>query len=127
MKSISAGKISIVVSITRSYEYRMINSKFLVGVSQIPKSDAVKLVNTTLPRPGSDDYLIELDVFHQLHCLNDLRKAFYPDRYPGKWPYLDGKVDYKSITFMHWGKYRGFQIKLNANHFLTYRSLHRRS
>lgn len=72
------------------------------GISQISKSEAAKLTNKTLPRPGSQDYLIEIDVFHQLHCLNDLRKAFYPDRYPGKWPYRDGEIDYKSVTFMHW-------------------------
>jgi hypothetical protein len=64
----------------------------LVGVSAIPKSEATKLSNKTIPRPGSDDYLVELDVFHQLHCLNDLRKAFYPDRFPDKWRYTaDGK------------------------------------
>jgi Mycotoxin biosynthesis protein UstYa len=77
----------------------------LVGVSAIPKSEATKLSNKTIPRPGSDDYLVELDVFHQLHCLNDLRKAFYPDRFPDKWHYTaDGKVDYKSVDHLHWGK-----------------------
>ena len=32
--------------------------------------------------PGDDNgYVIGLDVFHQLHCLNHLRKILYPDRY----------------------------------------------
>lgn len=74
-----------------------------VGVSKIPEEQARKLANETLTPPGTKEYLIELDIFHQLHCLNDLRKAFYPDRYPGKWKYKDGKVDYYSLTFMHWG------------------------
>ncbi|KAH8897419.1 hypothetical protein GQ53DRAFT_838034 [Thozetella sp. PMI_491] len=78
-------------------------SLYSFGVSQIPEYEAELLENKTLPRPGTKDYLIELDVFHQLHCLNDLRKALYPDRYPGKWPYnANGTVNYNSITFMHW-------------------------
>ena len=28
-----------------------------------------------------DHYIVELDVFHQLHCLNMLRKLVYPDAY----------------------------------------------
>ncbi|KAF7186853.1 hypothetical protein HII31_11813, partial [Pseudocercospora fuligena] len=28
-----------------------------------------------------DQYVVELDVFHQLHCLNALRKTIYPERY----------------------------------------------
>ena len=27
-------------------------------------------------------YVVELDVFHQLHCLNTLRKSLYPEIYP---------------------------------------------
>ena len=27
-------------------------------------------------------YIVEMDVFHQLHCLNTLRKSLYPEIYP---------------------------------------------
>lgn len=43
------------------------------------------LVNKTerIPLPGfQSEYLMGVDVFHQLHCLNMLRKALYPGRYP---------------------------------------------
>ncbi|KAF9523975.1 hypothetical protein CPB83DRAFT_727462, partial [Crepidotus variabilis] len=44
------------------------------GISRIPKSSAAQLVNKTVPIPGdTDHYVVGLDVFHQLHCLNMLR------------------------------------------------------
>ncbi|KAF9523981.1 hypothetical protein CPB83DRAFT_949088, partial [Crepidotus variabilis] len=39
------------------------------GISRTPKSSAAQLVNKTIPIPGDTD----LEVFHQLHCLNMLR------------------------------------------------------
>ncbi|RDW92936.1 oxidase ustYa family protein [Aspergillus mulundensis] len=45
------------------------------GIIKIPTSDAAKLVNHTLPlssEPGN--YVVEIDVFHQLHCLHHLHK-----------------------------------------------------
>ncbi|KAH0386197.1 hypothetical protein KCU92_g2900, partial [Aureobasidium melanogenum] len=30
---------------------------------------------------GSDAYLVQIDVFHQIHCLNELRKELYSDHY----------------------------------------------
>lgn len=60
----------------------------------------------TLPIPGTEDYLVQLDVWHQLHCLNDLRKLLYPERYPGMAEMTtDGKIDRADIMFMHWGKF----------------------
>lgn len=53
------------------------------GVTKIPKSIASNLVNKTYRIPGDEEhYVIELDVFHELHCLNMLRKALYPEYYP---------------------------------------------
>jgi hypothetical protein len=75
-----------------------------VGISAIPPSEATMLANKTIPRPGTDEHLVELDVFHQLHCLNDLRKALYPDRWPGKWHRTpSGAIDYQHVDFLHWG------------------------
>ncbi|KIX01721.1 uncharacterized protein Z518_09447 [Rhinocladiella mackenziei CBS 650.93] len=53
-----------------------------VGISQISKADADKLVDKTSPIPGNEEnYFIQLDVFHQLHCLNTIRMAFWPQHF----------------------------------------------
>ncbi|MCJ1227899.1 hypothetical protein MMC12_004558 [Toensbergia leucococca] len=63
---------------------------FQFGVSQIPYSQARLLPNATELIPGTgDQYIIELDVFHQLHCLNAVRKTLYPERYTYDDYYLD--------------------------------------
>ncbi|KAE9409710.1 hypothetical protein BT96DRAFT_806726, partial [Gymnopus androsaceus JB14] len=52
------------------------------GISRIPASEAEKLVDKTVPIPGDEEhYIVSLDVFHQLHCLNLIRKQLYPDYY----------------------------------------------
>ncbi|KZS89689.1 hypothetical protein SISNIDRAFT_224893 [Sistotremastrum niveocremeum HHB9708] len=59
-------------------------SLYHVGVSWITKDEAALLPNWTEPLPGhekDEHYLINLDVFHQLHCLNFIRKALNPERY----------------------------------------------
>ncbi|KAL7941443.1 hypothetical protein V8C42DRAFT_335141 [Trichoderma barbatum] len=61
---------------------------FNFGISTIPKSQAKLLPNYTSPVPGhEDEYIVELDVFHQLHCLNIFRKAFTPI-YLSDWEYI---------------------------------------
>ncbi len=53
-----------------------------VLISAISPESAAKLPNATTPFTyDTDHYIIELDVFHQLHCLNMLRKLVYPDAY----------------------------------------------
>jgi hypothetical protein len=48
---------------------------YVVGISHIPRAQAAKLINSTamIPTRNSEsnerEYIIELDVFHQLHCL----------------------------------------------------------
>ncbi|KAL4960883.1 oxidase ustYa family protein [Aspergillus stella-maris] len=45
------------------------------GIIKIPQSDAAQLVNHTMPHPSDPgQYVVELDVFHQLHCLHHLHK-----------------------------------------------------
>jgi len=44
-------------------------------------------------------YAVGLDVFHQLHCLNTIRKAFYPRRYNKSMVNLDGTIDW--AAWMH--------------------------
>ncbi|KAL7952496.1 hypothetical protein V8C34DRAFT_299191 [Trichoderma compactum] len=61
---------------------------FNFGISTIPKAQAKLLPNYTSPVPGhEDEYIVELDVFHQLHCLNIFRKAFTPI-YLSDWEYV---------------------------------------
>ncbi|KAJ7779872.1 hypothetical protein B0H16DRAFT_1300051 [Mycena metata] len=53
------------------------------GISRIPKNAGALLPNRTSPIPGDPGYYIaELDVYHQLHCLNTIRKALHPVYYP---------------------------------------------
>ncbi|KAJ8694274.1 hypothetical protein PTI98_004127 [Pleurotus ostreatus] len=41
-----------------------------LGISRIPTSQAKRLPNATEAIPGDEDnYIVELDVFHELHCL----------------------------------------------------------
>ncbi|KAF7324952.1 hypothetical protein MKEN_00537600 [Mycena kentingensis (nom. inval.)] len=52
------------------------------GISQISKSEARLLPNKTHPIPGDENnYIAELDVFHNLHCLNMIRKGLHKDYY----------------------------------------------
>ncbi|KAF7983129.1 hypothetical protein HWV62_24095 [Athelia sp. TMB] len=53
------------------------------GLTKVPKSDAAKMLNHTVPIPGDEsNFAIALDVFHQLHCLNLIRKTLHPEYYP---------------------------------------------
>lgn len=52
------------------------------GLSRIPKWQARLLPNKTLPIPGDEEnYAVSLSVFHQLHCLNTIRKGLWPEHY----------------------------------------------
>ncbi|ETI25972.1 hypothetical protein G647_02749 [Cladophialophora carrionii CBS 160.54] len=53
-----------------------------VGVIKVDGRTARQVPNMTLPIPGEEDsYILGIEVFHQLHCLNSIRKGLYPDRY----------------------------------------------
>ncbi|KAJ9143172.1 hypothetical protein NKR19_g7001 [Coniochaeta hoffmannii] len=46
-----------------------------VAISQNPAEQAARLPNATTPTAWDpEQYMVELDVLHQLHCLNALRK-----------------------------------------------------
>lgn len=47
------------------------------GVSKINKSEAAQMYNRTSPINNEGDYVVTLDVFHQLHCLNKMRQKIY--------------------------------------------------
>lgn len=77
---------------------------FLVGISKISKEQAAQLSSPTLSIPGTEDYLIELDVWHELHCLNDLRKVLYPEAYGGLTDVTlpNGTINRDTDAFRHW-------------------------
>src|SRR4051812_13267819 len=76
------------------------------GISKISAEEAKKLPVPTLTIPGTNDYLVQLDVFHELHCLNDLRKLLYPERFHMMEGITspNGTVDRDNNGFRHWGK-----------------------
>ncbi|KAF2432520.1 hypothetical protein EJ08DRAFT_630275 [Tothia fuscella] len=67
----------------------------------IPREMAQKLENKTTIYPYDPQrrYTIQLDVFHQLHCLNLIRKAVSPDYYKPQDPGPDGED--KLLGFHH--------------------------
>ncbi|KAJ7692053.1 hypothetical protein B0H17DRAFT_1061792 [Mycena rosella] len=74
-------------------------SLYQFGISRIPKSEAALLPNKTSGIPGDPGYyIVELDVFHQLHCLNTIRKALHPAYYP-EWDIT--KVSYAKTHISH--------------------------
>jgi hypothetical protein len=43
---------------------------------------------------GSGDYMAQLNVHHQLHCLKSLRQAFYPEYYPDSGRHKADHIDH---------------------------------
>ncbi|KIN08640.1 hypothetical protein OIDMADRAFT_107231 [Oidiodendron maius Zn] len=46
---------------------------------------------------GDHAYMAQVDVFHQLHCLNQLRKLIYPEYYN----YAPSNLHHPDIWFVH--------------------------
>ncbi|KAJ6523043.1 hypothetical protein B0H19DRAFT_1277125 [Mycena capillaripes] len=65
---------------------------YAYAASQIPKSEVLKMTNKTLPiLPDQGSYVIALDVFHQLHCLDMIRQQLE----------LPGGGNYTRLTMPH--------------------------
>ncbi|PVH76895.1 hypothetical protein DL98DRAFT_550845 [Cadophora sp. DSE1049] len=78
------------------------------GVSKISEEEAAMLQYPTLRIPGTNDHLIQFDVWHELHCLNDLCKILYPERFPDMSLNnltQDGVVNRENGLFRHWDHY----------------------
>ena len=77
------------------------------GISSISGEEASRIPNrTTLVPETENSYVVELDVFHQLHCLNAIRKTLYPERYWDEFDdyFLeDGSRNYTSTAAKHYG------------------------
>ncbi|KAH8901446.1 hypothetical protein GQ53DRAFT_814903 [Thozetella sp. PMI_491] len=74
------------------------------GITGISPEEASQLYEPTVHLPHDNrTYVVSLGVFHQLHCVNHLRRALYPDEYPGLWEYNeDGTVNHNTILSLHW-------------------------
>lgn len=66
------------------------------GISQISASLAAQLPNATMRNHNDPSkFIVQLDVFHQLHCLNLLRKLVYPAVFPEHQPHAtEDSVDH---------------------------------
>ncbi|KAJ7922460.1 hypothetical protein B0H13DRAFT_1603672 [Mycena leptocephala] len=52
---------------------------YAYAASRVPKSEVVKMINATWPVLREEgNYVIALEVFHQLHCLDMLRQNLHP-------------------------------------------------
>lgn len=72
-------------------------------MTRIPPEDAARLENTTVPIPGDPDgyYGVIFDVFHSLHCLDELRKGLWPRYYRS---FAERYHLSQEIADMHMGK-----------------------
>ncbi|UJO20680.1 Cyclochlorotine biosynthesis protein O [Fulvia fulva] len=76
------------------------------NASVISETQARRLLTPTMAIPGTKRYLVELEVFHNLHCLNELRKLLWPERYRllEQLTSENGTIDRSSFGFKHWGE-----------------------
>ncbi|KII95582.1 hypothetical protein PLICRDRAFT_34492 [Plicaturopsis crispa FD-325 SS-3] len=84
------------------------NDLYKYAISRVPKSEAARLPNKTYPVENEKDkYFVGLDVFHQLHCLNYLREALYPDYYPPPEPFTSNTTGATTAAeYAHLEKHR---------------------
>ncbi|KAK8127045.1 uncharacterized protein PG998_002804 [Apiospora kogelbergensis] len=59
------------------------NDLFLMGIVAISREEASQLPEKTqmLPHDPENRYVVSFSVFHDLHCLNMIRKQLFPDYY----------------------------------------------
>jgi hypothetical protein len=67
------------------------------AASQLPENTE----RLAVPR-RENEYVITLDVFHQLHCLDVVRMALYRDRYDKHFYFPNGTVDH--CKWLHVGR-----------------------
>ena len=89
--------------------------------SSITPAEAAKLPHKTLKVPGREnEFLIELEVFHQVHCLDAIRKTIYApavDRYRSEFQDFltpDGRLDFKTAGADHLSAYFSPKIETHG-------------
>lgn len=74
-------------------------------ISVVSPNEASKLLNKTRAAPKAPDlYLVQLQVFHDLHCLNLIRQWVYMDVYPDQAEWVDGRLNHDTTNALHVGK-----------------------
>ncbi|KAL1853955.1 hypothetical protein Daus18300_011622 [Diaporthe australafricana] len=74
-------------------------------ISVISPHEASQLLNQTRAAPKVPDlYLVQLQVFHDLHCLNLIRQWVYMDVYPDQAEWIDGRLNHDTRNALHVGK-----------------------
>ena len=83
---------------------------FAVGTVGLTTAEVSNLIEPTMPTPmDPGTYPVMIQVFHNIHCLNLLRKAIWRDYYPDAMDMLsDGSVNRTSPKALHIGKGRHF-------------------
>lgn len=73
-------------------------------ISVISENEASKLLNETRAAPKTPEfYLVQLQVFHDLHCLNLIRKWVYMDVYTDQAEWVDGTLNHGTVNALHVG------------------------
>jgi mycotoxin biosynthesis protein UstYa len=64
--------------------------------------------------PGDEKKsLVMLGMWHQLHCLNIVRKALYRERWPEMWKlHENGSVNFDTEEMYHIGKFSMGKLKI---------------
>jgi hypothetical protein len=74
----------------KAWEDLLQNINIRLTASDLRKIDR----RSTKLSDGSDTYLGQLTVYHQLHCLKSLRQAFHPDYYHINMRHMDDHIDH---------------------------------
>lgn len=79
----------------------------IVGMIGLTPSEKFQLSDPTPPTPmDPDTYPVMIQVFHNIHCLNNLRQAIWRDDYPFTLERLpNGRVNRTTNKALHLGKY----------------------
>lgn len=78
----------------------------VVGIIGLTPSERSQLADPTPPTPKDPNtYPVMIQVFHNIHCLNNLRQAIWRDDYPFTLERLpDGRVNRTTNRALHLGK-----------------------
>jgi hypothetical protein len=101
-KLTSCGWIYTTVSVNISFNAEQL----AVGTVGLTTSETAKLIEPTMPTPmDPNTYPVMIQVFHNIHCLNLLRKAIWRDYYPDALDMLpDGTANRTSPKALHVGE-----------------------
>jgi hypothetical protein len=109
MRLTSSGRAYIHVrdcALTHIHQTNVLITSTAGMLTTIDERSASQLPEKTerLPLHGrEEDYVVTLDVFHQMHCLDVVRMSLYRDRYDKHFYFPNGTVDY--CKWLHVGTF----------------------